>query len=576
MRSPRIIISFFLILNLFITGLGQSLPLLNADEKVFYNGKIFTASLQEPYAEAVAVYKEKILAVGNLNTVQKAVSKNAVWIDLEGQTVLPGLIDSHTHAIKGGISLGIPNVYEQYLAPDSLFRFVSSHLQHKNSLTGDVLLVYGINITTWSSIAKLNALFNEGAFEQQPVFLRGSDGHTGWANRSMLQKAGVTQKYLQSVPASFRKFFGNQSGEPDGFVADSGMQRIFAFIPTDQTDYHAAAQKAMLYNNRHGITAWLDPSAADLGKSGPYPFLNAYSWLQQHNQLHAHIALTLVADANKDPQSQIGKLRSLQKKVNQEDLSIIGFKIFADGVLEYPTQTAALSKPYTNTGERGNLLFDPAGFARFVSAADREKILVHVHAIGDRAVTASLDGFEKARNENGHSGIPHTITHLQIVQPKDFHRFHDLDVLASFQLLWAFADATTVDIVQPYIDSSLYKWQYPARSLLQSGATICGASDWPVSSGNPFEAMARGASREGSLGILDATQQMPRMALLMAYTINAARALMINGQAGSIEKGKWADMILVDRDVMTVSPEVLKDTKVLWTLFRGKIVYQAN
>jgi predicted amidohydrolase YtcJ len=105
-------------------------------------------------------------------------------------------------------------------------------------------------------------------------------------------------------------------------------------------------------------------------------------------------------------------------------------------------------------------MFDPTKFASFVTAADKQHLLVHVHAIGDKAVTETLNGFERARRANGNSGLPHTITHLQIVQPSDFARFKKLNVLASYQLLWAFGDVTTIDIVKPCIDPSLYKWQY--------------------------------------------------------------------------------------------------------------------
>jgi predicted amidohydrolase YtcJ len=219
-------------------------------------------------------------------------------------------------------------------------------------------------------------------------------------------------------------------------------------------------------------------------------------------------------------------------------------------------------------------MFDAEKFARFATMADQQQLLVHVHAIGDRAVTETLNGFEAVRKTNGNTKLPHTITHLQIVQPSDFERFGKLNVLASYQLLWAFGDVTTVDIVKPYIDPSLYQWQYPARSMLQAGATICGASDWAVSSANPFEAIYNAETRKGPLGVLDSTQCMPRMAMLYAYTINAAKALMAEKKIGSLEPGKSADMILLDRDILTVTAEAMRDTRVRWTLFEGKKVYE--
>jgi len=149
-------------------------------------------------------------------------------------------------------------------------------------------------------------------------------------------------------------------------------------------------------------------------------------------------------------------------------------------------------------------------------------------------------------------------------------------VIASLQLLWAQGNSDAIEAVKPYIDPEIYRWQYPARSLLDVGATIAGASDWAVSSANVFEAMYYAETRKGDEGVLDASQRMPREAMLYAYTRNSARALNLLDQIGTIVPGKQADLVLVDRDVMTVPAEELKETKVLWTMFGGKIVYRAE
>src|SRR5262249_54789505 len=155
-------------------------------------------------------------------------------------------------------------------------------------------------------------------------------------------------------------------------------------------------EKAMEYNNGYGITAWLDPTAGNIEKKRQ-EYLDTYAWLIDSGKLTAHIAATIVADADKDAEPQITFVKTLQKKYDRNDLSIIGFKIFADGVIEHPTHTAALSLPYADTHMKGVLMFDPKKFASFVSAADKQHLLVHVHAIGDRAVTETLNGFETAR-----------------------------------------------------------------------------------------------------------------------------------------------------------------------------------
>jgi predicted amidohydrolase YtcJ len=548
---------------------------LTAQERIFYNARIFTANSQHPFAEAIAIKEKKVIAIGNYSEVRRNVSSKAELIDCNGGFLMPGLVDSHNHGISGGRELTKANVSDKLLTIDELVAYAQKQLSNKEGLTGDVMVIYGINISTWSELDIIIQKFNSHEFTTQPVVLRGSDGHTSWVNKVIMKRAGLDKKFIQSLSPEEKIFYGvTKDDEPNGFVSESGYRKIAAVL-AKETDFGKAAEKTMEYNNKYGITAWLDPAVSSLNNSR-IGFLDWYRYLINNKKLTAHIAACLVASGDNDPQKQISELKALQKKYNTEDFSIIGFKIFADGVIEHPTHTAALSLPYTGTSSKGVLMFDPKKFTQFVIAADKQDLLVHVHAIGDKAVTETLNGIEATRKTNGNNKIPHTITHLQIVLPSDFDRFKKLNVLASYQLLWAFGDVTTIDIVRPYIDPSLYKWQYPARSMLQAGAIICGASDWPVSTANPFEAIYNAETRRGPMGILDSTQCMPRMEMLYAYTINAARALRAEKNIGSLEVGKYADMIMLDRDVITINAEAMKETRVLWTMFEGKKVYEAS
>lgn len=569
-----LLVSFCCLLATF--SFSQQDAVSKASEKVFYNAKIFTANRNNPYAEAVAVRDDKIIAVGNYAEVKKSVGANALQVDLGGKFLLPGFIDSHEHALDGGDGLTHANTFDEVLLGDSLQGFVDDAVQSGKGIMNGFVVIDGINISTWSHLDQLDGLFNKGKYANMPVLLRGSDGHTGWANKTILDKAGLNKTYIESLNDERRKYFGyDQSLTPNGFFADSGFDKIEPVLPVFKIDWMLAGEKAVEYNNSYGITAWLDPRAGNIAEKSDNEILAGYKLLADKNKLTAHVRAVVLADANLDPQPQITELKALQQQYNHtKNFGIIGFKIFADGVVENPTQTAALSRPYSNKPSSGVLMFDPKKFAQFVIAADKAKLLVHTHAIGDLAVTETLNGIEAARKANGNSIIPHSITHIQFAQPTDFDRFKKLNVPASLQLLWAFGDVTTIDIVKPYIDPSIYKWQYPARSLLQAGALICGASDWPVSSANPFEAIYNAETRLGSLGVLDSTQCMPRIDMLYAYTINAAKLLMMEKSVGSIEPGKFADMILVDRDILSIAPDAMLNTKVLWTMFEGKIVYK--
>lgn len=548
-----------------------------AQETVFYNAKIFTSDPQKPFADAIAINGKIITAVGNYNEVKAKAGNTAEWIDLKGGFLMPGFVDSHNHALYGGHELTKANFKKYISNVDELLAYAKEKLAKKEGMTGDVLVIYRLDLSAWQILNEINNVFNSGEFETQPVILSGMDGHTAWGNRVMMARAGLNRTYIDQLKSDQKIYYGvNKDGEPNGFVSEEGINKLESALAIE-TDFSQAAENAMEYNNQYGITAWLDPSASSLNALS-FITLNSIEWyrfLIDKGKLTAHIAAAIVVDANADPKTTIDSVKALQKKYNTENFSIIGLKVFADGVIEHPTQTAALSIPYTNTQSKGVLLIEPKNFARLATMADKENILVHVHAIGDLAVTEALNGFEVARKTNNNFTIPHTITHLQIVQSSDFDRFTNLNILASFQLLWAVGDNYTIDMVKPYINPSLYQWQYPARSMLQAGVTICGASDWPVSTANPFEAIYNAETRNGSLGVLDSTQCMPRIAMLYAYTSEAAKALMLEKKIGSFQAGKTADMILLDRDVITVTPEAMKDTRVLWTMFEGKKVYEA-
>jgi predicted amidohydrolase YtcJ len=543
-----------------------------AADRILFHAKVFTGDPQNPYAEAVAIHGGKIIAVGNLSEVAQQASPNSERIDLQGNTLFPGFIDSHSHSIDGGFNRLSADASEKVHALDELSPFVAEAKKSGRGMRGDIVEILGLPLEFWSHTDILNARFSTGRYENQPVLLRGMDGHTAWANRVLLKRAGITPDFLRKLSSDQRSYYGlekDKDMQPTGFLVDAGVDKIEPLLPAYTPDQVlAAARAALQYNYSLGITAWLDPLAEK-------HVLEGYKLLADHGELLSQVDAFPRVLA-KDPAGElveVQKIRDTYKDV--PNLHVSGIKIFADGVVEFPSQTAHMSKPYKNSGRYGDLLFDPKKFAELCIAADKQGLIIHVHALGDGAVTAALDGIEAARKANGNSGLPHTLTHEQFVLPKDFPRFRELGVISALQLLWAEASVDTIDIVQPYVDADIYKWQYPARSILDNGGIISGASDWPVSSANVFWAIYQAETRKGVKGVLDPSQDMPREAMFYAYTRNSARAMNIDS-IGTIAPGKSADLILLDRDVLTVSPDEMRDTKVLWTMVAGKTVYTAQ
>ncbi len=568
--SRRSFVLLFAAAFLFLYTQSSLWAQASPNERIFFHANVFTADPQNPYAEAVAIRGDKIIAVGTLPEVAKSVSANAERIDLEGKSLFPGFIDSHSHSIDGGLGLIAADATDKVHSLNDLPPFVEDAKKTGKGMRGDILEILGLPLEFWSHPDVLNADFSIGAYQNQDVLLRGMDGHTAWANHALLQRAGITADFLQKLSPQERSYYGvDKSGQPNGFLVDAGTKKIEPLLPKPTPDrLLAAARAALQYNYSLGITAWLDPLATDY-------VLQAYKMLADHGELTSQVVAFPQAFA-KDPAAELAKVQKARETYkNVSNLHVTGIKIFADGVAEYPSQTAHLTKPYKNTGRNGDLLFDPQEFAELCVAADKQGLIIHVHAIGDGAVKAALDGIAAARRANGDSHLPHTLTHEQFVRPEDFPRFRELGVISALQLFWADAGNDTIEILKPYLDPDIYKWQYPARSILDNGGVISGASDWPVSTANVFRAIYQAETRKGSEGVLDPSQAMPREAMFYAYTRNSARAMNLDS-IGTIAPGKRADLVLLDRDVLTVSPEDMRDTKVLWTVVAGNTVYSAK
>ncbi|MDM8349033.1 amidohydrolase [Pseudomonas sp. sp1636] len=561
----------------------SSMEAMAAADLLLFNGKVFTAEPGQPLAQAVAVAGGKILKVGSDAEIQALADADTQRVDLAGKVLMPGMIDSHSHPVMGAMASLRANLYDEVLALAELEQWILEQDRAGSARMGDLIVISGASSAYWQQSAGLGAIFNQGRWAEQPLVLDGIDGHTGWANQALLKRLNIDAGLVRSLSDKERGFIGHDADfNPTGYLAENGWDRVRSQYPApSEADMLAAAREAVKINNRVGITAWMDaaanagdgdglfelrPSEQDLG------VLPLYRALAEQGELSAHVAALLVTH----PQSQPADLQVLDKVMQQfrgvPNLSFPGIKIFADGVMEFPGQTAAVLEPFNNSRKRGELLIDPAGFGGLVTAAEQRGWIVHVHAVGDRAVREALNGFEQARQLNP-APLAHSISHLQMVDPAEFPRFQQLGVIASMQLLWATAESYTEELVKPYVSAAAYLHQYPARSLHQAGATIAGASDWPVSSPNPWNAIAQASTRKGPLGVLNGAESIDRESMFQAYTLNAAKALRLEQRIGSLAPGKQADLIVLDRDVFQVSDEQLFDTQVLRTYFAGQLVH---
>ena len=289
--------------------------------------------------------------------------------------------------------------------------------------------------------------------------------------------------------------------------------------------------------------------------------------------------------------ARIERLRSAHARPGT---TIRTVKMFFDGVIEHPTQTAALLEPYrVNKGTKRNPRWVPGksrgptyfrqGVAnRAIAALDAAGWQVHVHAIGDRAVRSALDAFEAARRRRPDGDNRHTITHLELIHPRDFPRFRRLGVLASMQLQWAEQDSYTVDSLKPYVGARRWRYTYPAGTLNDAGARLCGGSDWPVDPLLPFRQIEMAVNRtadevyEGYPRPLFAQEGLSLRRSLTMHTRNSAFQLHQEQLSGRISEGLAADLIVLDRDVLGVPLKRVSKTEVALTMVGGRVVHRAG
>ena len=345
--------------------------------------------------------------------------------------------------------------------------------------------------------------------------------------------------------------------------------------PTDE-----ALEAGLEYARDHllslGVTTVQD-AMVKVTPGDAYYGLDAYRALDERGELNLRVVAALYWENQGDIAAQVAAFKAVRERYTAGNLFATAVKIWQDGVLE--TQTAALLEPYVDRddGFRGDLLNDPERLKTVVTTLDAEGFQIHFHAIGDRAIRVSLDALEAARSTNGGRDSRHHISHIQLFDPADIPRFAALDVVANFQPLWAISDAYITELTIPRIGDERARWLYPINSLQRSGAKVAFGSDWYVSSANPLDGIEAAVTRLDPNGETDAPLGLDEAINLAdaiaAYTINSAFVNFLDHDSGSIETGKRADLIVLDRNLFDILPEEINEARVTATLFAGQLVF---
>jgi hypothetical protein len=327
-------------------------------------------------------------------------------------------------------------------------------------------------------------------------------------------------------------------------------------------------QYAIEMLNNYGITSIQDANVEE-------DDLKAYRALDDRGELSLRVVGSQWWDRERGVE-QIEQFKTLREQYTKGRVRATTVKIMQDGVME--NYTAAMLEPYVGKGDmRGIPMVKPEALKSAVTTLDVEGFQVHFHAIGDAAIRQSLDAVEAALVQNGNLGNRHHISHLQLIDPEDVPRFADLGVVANFQPLWAFADSYITDLTIPFIGPERTRSLYPIASVHRKGGMIAFGSDWSVSTANPFHEIETAITRMGSAGETNEPflpeQRIDLPLALAAFTINAAYVNTSEHETGSIEVGKYADLIVLDRNLFDIPPGEISETSVLVTMIEGQVVH---
>ena len=553
-------------------------------DTVFRNGEIYTVDGDRTWAQSIAILDGRITYVGNDDAISEHIGAQTKVIDLKGKMMMPGMQDIHIHPIYGGMEYSACNL-NNLAGIDDYRRVISEYAAANPNV--EWILGGGWSMAAFGPGGSPHRNVIDELVSDRPVFLTSSDGHTGWANTRALELAGITHETPDPVDGRIDR--DPETGEVIGSLQEGAMSLVSKIIPpADESLREEGLRYAIEMLNSFGITSIQD-AMVNTKEYNLSDELETYRTFEQRGDLTLRVVTSLWWEREKGLE-QIEGFKALRDKYNSRLIKAGTVKIMQDGVME--NYTAALLEPYIIPSKTRGIPMVEAEFLKSaVTALDKSGFQVHFHAIGDRAIRQSLDAVEESMYENGQLGHRHHISHLQLIDPDDIGRFAELSVVANFQPLWAYADDYITELTAPFLGEERMRWMYPIRSVQESGGKIAFGSDWSVSSANPFQQMETAVTRlsateltplehksftESEVTPLVIEESIDIASAIEAFTINAAFVNKSEHETGSIEVGKYADLVVLDQNLFDIDAKDISDTIALLTLFEGEIVHGSS
>lgn len=534
-------------------------------DRILQGGAIRTT---DGWAEAIAIGRGVILAVGSAEEIAPYRTVRTEVIDLQGAAVLPGLHDLHVHPLGAGMA----QVQCQFPQGSTRQRIVAAVKDCAGRRAPGEWITGGQWDATSYGAEAIDRAVLDAAAPEHPVVLTDISGHSVWANSRALELAGITAA-TPNPPGGIIERDG--AGRVTGVLRESAAGLVRSRVPPTTPEQAAQALRASLERMlAHGITSFVDA-----GVDGTT--LQAYAALADQGVLKQRVTACMMwrRAAFGVPGAGTPEFVAQRQLFARDRLTPDCIKLVLDGV---PTDghTAAMVEPYEHShGETGLLLIPAAELNALVSVLDARGFTVKMHAAGDGAVRAGLDAIAAARAANGYTGLLHNVAHNSFVQPNDIQRARAIGAVFEMSPYIWYPNPIIPDIEKAVGAERMRRW-IPVRDAIDAGALVVPGSDWPVvPEVNPWLALETLVTRRTPGGAgeeLGASQRITLPQAFDLFTANAARALHRRDRTGAIERGMLADLVVVDRNPFAIPITEVHRIQVQMTLIEGEIVYRSG
>jgi predicted amidohydrolase YtcJ len=539
-----------------------------AADLVLLGGRVATMDPARSWASAVAARDGRIVAVGDDTTVRPLIGPRSRVIELGGRTVTPGFGDAHVHPVHAGLD-GLRCDLHHSVGVDYCLATIAAYA---DSHPDEPWIRGGGWYMADFAGGSPSRLELDRIVPDRPAFLTSRDGHSAWVNSRALALAGVTAQTLDPVDGRIDR---DSTGAPSGTLQEGAIGLVERILPaTSPDEFVAALRLAQAELISLGITNWQDAIIF------PGEEEHAYTELAERGGLLGRVVGAMWWEHARGAE-QIDELVDRRIRTTLGRYRATSVKIMQDGVLE--NFTAGVLEPYLGpdgqpTSNRGLSQVDPEALKAHVAQLDSLGFQAHFHAIGERAVREALDAVEVARRTNGPSDTRPHIAHIQIIHPDDLPRFRRLGVVANAQPYWAWNDRQMDALTLPFLGAERAGWQYPFRSLRAAGATLAMGSDWSVSTANPLLEMEVAVNRVSDHDRDQAPflpdERIELIDALAAFTAGSAWVNHLEHEVGSIEVGKTADLVVLDRDLFDRAAGAIGEARVVGTFIDGAPAFE--